>query len=715
MLVTNRVPRFLVLSLAVLLAASVVVLLRPDPEDELTTTIHEVPNARPHKAAEPLPDGEAPQVRDRSPEPTRPSAAESARPTPALVSLAGTVIDDEHQQPVAAATVVARLRNGVEFGRTVSSSTGRFHFDGLEDQKDVALTVEAPGFVLMTSPTWVLVGAVRVGAVRAGTPDEVILRMRQRPVFIGLVRDEAGLGVGCFVELRNGSRRIVVETESDGQFRVDDLPGRLGLGNPLPERIAAIRVRSEEHRDTYAELTKAQFESGAPLVLEITSGARVSGRVLGAGGVPLAGIEILAYPIDGSANAELRSARTAEDGSFAIGGLPGGLIRVEPQHSIGELVPALRNVDIELAERGERAGIEFAYLVGLAIRGRVVNERDDSPLAGMLLTLHHDSWIDPVEVRTDSEGQFAFTPLPEGNYRIALRGRSWRDPRGPIAMDASTGQHDIVLRLDDPPRTGLVALALRERETGSPIVSSAVASVRLIEAQTYVDPADSAFIERPIDDLGSVTIGSLGTGPYLVELRVPGFAQELVSFEIRHEGERADLEVALDPGKVLHGRVVDERGEPIEGARVAAFRDGAFDSTLIPELAVATDRLGRFTLTDVAPKATRVAAIAPGFAGTRRILENESDMSAEIELQLGRGTPVRGTVFHRNGAFARQYEIRLSGAIAMQVTTTDGSGRFTFDAVEAGPFRLLDMDGRVVASDTNDGSGIDLDIEIRDR
>lgn len=706
MLVANRVPKVVVLSLALLLAASVVLLLRPDPEPESTTTLREVPSALSPKPAAAIPEGEAPQVRDPSPESlARPGSAESARPKPALVALNGLVIDDEHQQPIAAATVVARLRNGVEFARTASSGTGRFRFDGLEDQKDVALTVEAPGFVLMTSPTW----------IRAGTPDEVTLRMRQRPVFGGLVRDESGLGVGCWVELRNGRRRIVVETESDGRFRVEDLPGRLGLGNPLPDRIAAIRVRSAQHRDTYAELTRLQFESGTPFVLDVASGARISGRVLGAGGVPMPGIEILAYPIDGSANAELRSASTAADGSFAFGGLPAGLIRIEPQHSIGELVPALRNVDVDLAERGERSGIEFAYLAGLAIRGRVVNERDDSPLAGMLVTLHHDSWIDPVEARTDSEGQFAFTPLPEGNYRVALRGRSWRDPRGPIAMEATTGRHDLVLRLDEPPRTGAVAIALRERETGSPIVSSAVASVRCFEAGMDQDPADVSFVESPIDDLGTMTIGALGTGSHLVEIRVPGFAQELVSFEIRHAGERVDLEVALDPGIELHGRVVDERGEPIEGARVAAFRDGAFDSTLDPERAVATDRFGHFTLTDVAPKASSVAAIAPGFAGTRLILESERDTRAEIELRLERGTPVRGSVFHRNGAFARQYEIRLSGSVAMQITTTDGYGRFTFDAVESGPFRLLDMDGRVLVSDTHDGHGIDLDIEIQDR
>lgn len=170
----------------------------------------------------------------------------------------------------------------------------------------------------------------------------------------------------------------------------------------------------------------------------------------------------------------------------------------------------------------------------------------------------------------------------------------------------------------------------------------------------------------------------------------PGFVTRIVR-RIERLPESAagevTLELVLERGVELHGRVVDERGNAIEGASVVAWRTGAgamlfFDST---ERTV-SDRTGRFTLGAIERLEHRITVKAPEFESVAKLVDCGVTSPREIEFRLPTGGALEGTLRDARGLPLANADLSVHFEEPSRVpvtSRTDERGHFRFEGIPA--------------------------------
>ena len=184
--------------------------------------------------------------------------------------------------------------------------------------------------------------------------------------------------------------------------------------------------------------------------------------------------------------------------------------------------------------------------------------------------------------------------------------------------------------------------------------------------------------------------------------------------EIAGSGENPPLLIELDPALEVSGRVLDDAtGEPIEGAMVALAYRSRVDYLLLGEPErfhhAVTDEEGRFRLTGLDPKCTKIAAIRDDYAEAWRTITPGQD--EPVVLRMKRGPRITGTVFDDAGEPKEGVWITLHGAeIPLErplVSAADGTYRTA--PVRPGTVELL---ARPPWGETDDSFGFSTEWEV---
>src|SRR5258706_8818838 len=169
-----------------------------------------------------------------------------------------------------------------------------------------------------------------------------------------------------------------------------------------------------------------------------------------------------------------------------------------------------------------------------------------------------------------------------------------------------------------------------------------------------------------------------------VALRVIGSGLPSIRFAGPYDSsdDSSLFDVQLRAASAASGRVVDEAGKPVAGARViAAANEGILegDSRHVAESRTGAD--GAFAIAD-APEGTRALLVrAAGYvAGTRIQLEAKSDE----KISLQRGGSVAGVVLDASGKPAAGVVVTAEDLAAK----TDAQGNFKMAGVSPGTHRL---------------------------
>ncbi|MDA0373219.1 MAG: sigma-70 family RNA polymerase sigma factor [Planctomycetota bacterium] len=179
-------------------------------------------------------------------------------------------------------------------------------------------------------------------------------------------------------------------------------------------------------------------------------------------------------------------------------------------------------------------------------------------------------------------------------------------------------------------------------------------------------------------------------------VRAPGFALRTETREVLPGESSIEFVVRLVPGLAVHGLVIDEGKQPIEGARIDTFRPC--------ERTILTDAAGRFVIPDLSIEDDKriVRAKAEGFIVQFNQIDIDSMSAADgsveprLFLVMRRGSGVHGVIVDtagnpvpdahvhvgRLGISKKQPVRELAG------TTTDGDGRYSIEAVHPGPNTL---------------------------
>lgn len=386
-------------------------------------------------------------------------------------------------------------------------------------------------------------------------------------------------------------------SRADGTFRISPVtPGRVRL-----------LVRHPEYVEAESDVVTLDPGGEREVNVILRAGGALEGHVVDASSRPVAGAHVVVAAMRGTLE---RSARTGTDGSFAFAALPGE-ISVAVYRDDDALHPSLRRA-LVVPEGGRK---EITLALPAEREAMTVTVRDDRgyPVAMAQVSV---ASLDP-EVPTR---QTAFTDA-RGDARVD--GVVGLAARVDVSSPKSAPQ---TVALDAAPRALEVTLEPGESLAGE-VTAGRAGPVGGAAVAVY---SDGGVRRTQTDAQGAFSLSDLAPGDVRVRVEAAGYARAEARAALKKGAGTTRLprfELAVEG--TVEGRVVDEHGSPVRGARVAAGSVPVYVPVgpSPPDTAV-TDAGGAFRLGGLGEGSVSIEAYAPDLGRAR----------ATVEVRAGRAT-----------------------------------------------------------------------------
>lgn len=190
----------------------------------------------------------------------------------------------------------------------------------------------------------------------------------------------------------------------------------------------------------------------------------------------------------------------------------------------------------------------------LAIAGRVV-DTSQKPIGGAFIQIL--SSRASANTYTKEDGAFRLTGFAPGQYGGHVSGKGFSDDR----FGAEAGDEDV-----------LIVLQGRATVSGRVIdarTQSAVSRFNIASQDGIAHKVDPGLIrdQKDVDDpRGWFELSSVETGDSTLIVQAKGYATAFTPLQLENDDPVRDIVIALDPGRVVEGRVMDSAGNPVSGA-----------------------------------------------------------------------------------------------------------------------------------------------------
>jgi protocatechuate 3,4-dioxygenase beta subunit len=509
----------------------------------------------------------------------------------------GIVIDGASNRPVPEAQVTAyretEQRGGRSFGPLrFSGDPEDFDFLGLSSMRGRrSVLTDGQGRFVTTGldfgkyrftarhPDRAKASATAVEIVAGQDPPEVEIKLTAGGTIEGLVSGRAGRPVinALIVALTISTGAMKSSaTGPDGAYRIEGLPAG---------RYLVFKSRLEENATNLVydllgnmRLQTVQVEEGKVVRKDILDETENSVRVFGTvrdGAEPVARamVTALGQDSDGIFGLGIRAKPTDEKGEYELIGLKPGsyffqVVRFNQR-------PEQANLSVDVPEGVAEVRVDLA-LPQSYIAGRVVDSTGQA-VAGVSVSagVEGGSGDEPQGLlglilrngvsreRTDAQGNFKLTRLPEGRYRVAASGRDGRRENRkygeartePIAIDGRTPIDNVLITV---PLAGKVAGIVRDGN-GAPVAGAEIGYVLQGERkQRGNDLLDMFGVQRrPVRSGadGTFTLEGLTPGSYSFTADLNDKTSEPVRDVKLVEAGAANVELRLIRGATLKIRV----------------------------------------------------------------------------------------------------------------------------------------------------------------
>lgn len=437
---------------------------------------------------------------------------------------------------------------------------------------------------------------------------------------------------------------------------------------PLPGSTLRF-VRNTQHgrRTSHAPGARARPRSPA-----LPQGYSLSGSVKDTTQIPVPNATVHAILTRNGKTYPLGTTHTDSAGAFSLSHLPAGDYWLAV-NATGK-ARVIRTLRVpEMAQ-----SVTIVMEPGAAISGVVTALRrgQTEALGGVVLRALREGTTlteDPgVAVRSDSLGRFTLDGLSAGSFRVEID-TSGFEPLRRVGVSA--------------PSEGL-ALTVR-----------AMASLEGQVVDRYGEPARGARVTLSgsgvwppraltvLDD-GGFRVPSLPGGVYeLRAMRDDDQAEPLAPLML-DPGESATVRLALRPGAVLSGVVLDaQTRSPLRGARVVVTEDAL---SMVPR-AVSTDAQGRWSVRGLLARSHQMAVRAEGYASRTGVAVRPG--GAVVEVGLDRAARIEGRVFDTHSRPVQHARVDVSVLdLDGRVTVLSGASaafrNALFEAQSRGPAPL---------------------------
>ena len=310
--------------------------------------------------------------------------------------------------------------------------------------------------------------------------------------------------------------------------------------------------------------------------LWLTPAGTLAGRVVDANGGPVAGARVYPTKWSGEKRFQLEykhglSVTTDTEGLFRMEGMPAGAWSLA---AVGEglstaiaedVTIGAEDIVLTLPDAGDAAAIE----------GRVKQADTGTPLAGVYVVLDYapTRWLARTWTQTDGKGRFRFEGLAAGKYTVDLEDMAWALTEQGAAVELASGEtHDDIVFETVP--TASAAGRVYEKGSGQGI-AGVVVMASPASSEGFAQYASDQVVRRTYtDDTGAYRID--GLRPLVYRVRVGRIAGHPLKTTMTTQAEDTPLqpgqELAVDfvveRGIRVAGRVVDEHGVGVGGARI---------------------------------------------------------------------------------------------------------------------------------------------------
>jgi protocatechuate 3,4-dioxygenase beta subunit len=411
--------------------------------------------------------------------------------------------------------------------------------------------------------------------------------------------------------------------------------------------------------------------------------AVIEGIVVDEAAKPVAGALVVVRPLQGLLESPL-SVRSDAKGAFQLK-LPG-----QPLVTIYVEAKGLAPKRLERIRPGGPLRIKLE--TGGTIDGVVRDGPSKQPVAGVRVEARSAGGQDvpwewgsgTVETVTEADGRFRLAGLGNGLHMLVASAHGWgRAERNSV----KTGSRVELFLFPRGTLSGRVTDRAGQAVSGASVFAEREAA------------AGAPDVYRPVlsDRQGQFEVAGLEAGTYrivaLEREHAPGIAAGIVV------GREDDLrvDVTLEPGVDVTGRLVDSEQRPVAGKVGFADLDGQrVSQALFQVLRTEAGPDGLFRLKLVPPGAHGLAVGGRGFA-TKRVDVSVAEKAIDLgDITLEMGNAIRGRVRDRAGLPIA--DARVEALLPMNVTrsrnpstgstTSEADGRFTLAGLSPGPYQV---------------------------
>ena len=620
-------------------------------------------------------------------------------------TISGRVTAVDGKTPVAGAIVAANI------GRSGWGDTAQ------TDAKGAYSLVVAPGNYMLSAshPAYEAGSAdVSVAAAQAATRDlsiaqlarvtGVVIDDEKRPVAAARLSPEETTDPRSRMFGRMMRMDETTFSGADGRFSIRVVADR-------PFQMRASRRGLPAARSESFRLTAGERKTG--LVLTIPSGIAVTGRVTDTSGKPLSGVAVRAVESEPRGGGFVRTVfvggdraddavHTATDGTFALRVKEGMYEFQFAREGLAPKTVAGQNVRADAPP----TTIETTMEPSADISGRVI--RAGVGIEGVTISAFGPG-LDASAV-TGTDGSFMLAGLAEGSVRVMLRKeddfiqetRTFTAPARDVIVELSAG--------------GRVTGRVIDKSSGKPITQfqAGLSTSRSSGSMSFSAPPQ---LQQFTSDDGSFTLEHVPPGATVLIATAPGYASTRLNVTVEEGKTLSDVELPLDQGVRLTGRVTGPNGSPLADVRVhiAPSPSGVF-STRGSEASATTDANGEYTLEALLAGEETISFTHAKYAPTSKQVTLKG-REAKLDVQLSAGLRITGTVVTEAGAPVADARVdAMSSSGGMESARTNASGSFEIEGLKPGRYRFMAAksgagEGRLDDVDVSSGAPVRITIQ----
>jgi len=554
----------------------------------------------------------------------------------------------------------------------------------------------------------------------------VEIKLDRANVLAGVVVDEDGKPVAdaqvgiVFMMIRDGQQPqyvigdmslkiLMVKSDTQGKFSFSGIPEEASV-EFLVKKPGRATVNTFSPENIQGE--SLQFSSGqTDIKLVQPVEAKIEGVVVAKeSGKPVAGIKLMTARDRNRPDFVRESVVSKEDGSFVIDGLVAGrhfLQLVQQTEGTAEWIAEPVEVNTETGET--KSGVKIELIKGGVLEVAVTGAADQQPVEKAIVHILPQGSNTAISVLTNGDGIARIRLLP-GEYRVVgVSKRLFSSNSQPEMVTVETGEiKRVEFQLTEPPK---IAGVVRD-ENGEPLVGVRL-SICPFGRETVSTDAEGRFdIDWEPQSIGSEEI------VYCILAR---HVQRNLAAVVEINEDMKTLDIKLEPGVILTGKVVDSNDKSIEGAQVnVSLRVSNFGMILEQEQ-VRTDAEGTFEIKAIAAEQKYgIKAQAKGYG--RQNVEIHTGDAVDGRLDAGvlklalANLSVSGIVVDVNDEPLADVRIYCYGeGQPNRNTITDSDGKFTLHSVCAGRIQISADTGsrlRLYGNVQTEGGATDVKIVV---